>query len=133
MIVAVQVGPHRRIGIEIFPATDIPQHSPFSCGDDDGLAFEPIAHLSERMPDEAMIELAKWMHRASTVKSLHRHLSAARRWPLKPCDSPNLFNRLTRWSLNSPKRRATLQYQPRCGRPSQSLAAVPGSVQRLDS
>src|SRR5713101_2538535 len=99
MIVAVQVGPHRRIGIQKFAAMDIPQHCPFGCGDDDGLAFEPIAHLGERMPDELVIQLAKWMHRASTVTSLHRYLScisAPRRWPLYPCDSPNLFNRLTR-------------------------------------
>src|SRR5262245_50189331 len=62
MPVSVQIGPNGGIGIQEFAAADVSQHGTMTFDDDDGLPFEPIAHLRERMPDVAMIKVSQRMH-----------------------------------------------------------------------
>src|ERR1700677_1880282 len=57
MAMPVQIGPDRRIRIEIFLALGVAQDRPFSRHDHDWLAFAPIPHLRERMPDKGPIQL----------------------------------------------------------------------------
>src|ERR1043165_662042 len=62
IIMTMQVRPNRRVFIQVAIASDIGQHSPFTFGDDDRFAPEPIAHLSKGMPDMPMIELSRSFH-----------------------------------------------------------------------
>ena len=59
MVVAVQIGPDGGIGIEIFAAMNIFDDCAFAADDDNWFGLEPIAHLREGMPDEAVIELGE--------------------------------------------------------------------------
>ncbi len=63
MLVAVKICPDRRVAVEVFAAVDVAKDGAASRGDDDGLAFEPVAHLGERVPEVLMIELGELMHR----------------------------------------------------------------------
>ena len=63
MLMAVQVGPDGRIGVEIFAATHIAQHRAFAFDNHNRLAPQPVAHLRERMPDETVIKLSEPVHR----------------------------------------------------------------------
>ena len=62
MIVSVEVGPDRGVGIQIFPAARISQQRPLPFNDDDGFALEPIPHLGERVPEVAVVEFGKRVH-----------------------------------------------------------------------
>src|SRR5215469_16278788 len=62
MIVAVQIGPNGRIGVEIFAAFDVPEDGAFAGDDHNRLALEPVAHLREGMPDKLVVEFSERMH-----------------------------------------------------------------------
>ncbi len=62
MIVAVQVGPDGRVGIQIFAPANITQHCTLAGRDDNRLVLEPVAHLRERMPDKLAVELGELIH-----------------------------------------------------------------------
>ena len=62
MPVSVQIGPDGSIGIQVGSTVNILQHRPFTCGDDDGLAFGPVRHLGERMPHVTTVQLSDRMH-----------------------------------------------------------------------
>src|SRR5215510_12019751 len=82
MIMAVQVGPNGRIGIEIFPAFHIAQHRPLPFHNHNRFALEPIAHLRERMPEITVIQLSEEMH------SIYNWLSAICYWLFSPPTPP---------------------------------------------
>jgi hypothetical protein len=67
MVMAVEVGPNGGVGIEIFAAANVAQNRAAPGSDDDGLAFEPVAHLGEGMPDVLMVEPGELMHRVMRV------------------------------------------------------------------
>ncbi len=62
VVVAVQVGPDRGVGIEIFPAARVLQDRPVAARDDDRFTFQPVAHLRERMPEVMVVELGESVH-----------------------------------------------------------------------
>ena len=62
MIVAVQVGPDGRVGVEIFPAINIAEERAFAFDNHNRLARQPVAHLRERMPDVRVIQFCQRMH-----------------------------------------------------------------------
>src|SRR5438128_3967411 len=68
MLVPVQIGPDGGIAVEIFATAHIPQHCAPARNDDDRLAFEPVAHLCEWMPDEGVVEFGKFVHRGSRAQ-----------------------------------------------------------------
>ena len=59
VIVAVKVGPDRRVGVDVFPATDIPKQRPFAPLNEQRFASEPVAHLGEWMPEILLVELGQ--------------------------------------------------------------------------
>ncbi len=63
MIVAVQICPNRRIRVEIFTSANVVQHRAFARDNDNRLAFQPVAHLGEGMPDELVIKFGERVHR----------------------------------------------------------------------
>src|SRR6266404_6714162 len=62
MVVAVQVSPDGRVGVQIFPAARIPQHGSMAFNDYDWLPLEPFPHLCERVPDVAAVEFGQAVH-----------------------------------------------------------------------
>lgn len=74
MVVAMEIDPDGRIGIQVFSAMNILQQGSLPSTDHDGLAPEPIAHLCERMPNVPVIELSDAMH---DVKVRTRMVGAA--------------------------------------------------------
>lgn len=67
---AVQIGPDGGIGVQVFLAVNIAQHGAFARRNNNGLAFEPVTHLGERMPDMGVIELGKSVHFGFTIHDL---------------------------------------------------------------
>ena len=65
MVVAVQIGPDGGIAVEILATARIPEDCALSGNDDDRLAIEPVAHLSERVPEVRVVELGELMHSAA--------------------------------------------------------------------
>ena len=62
MIVAVQVGPDGRVGVEIFPAMNVAEHRSVAPGNHHRLTRHPVAHLRERVPDVLPIQFDKRVH-----------------------------------------------------------------------
>ena len=56
VIVSVQIGPDRRIRIKVLAPLHVLEFGAGPTHDNDRLAFEPIAHLGEWMPDVALIQ-----------------------------------------------------------------------------
>ncbi len=55
----MQVGPNRRVRINVLPPLRILKHRPFTrLNDDRLLSLQPILHLRERMPEVTMIFLS---------------------------------------------------------------------------
>src|SRR5690349_9306680 len=66
MVMAVEIGPNRGVGIEIFAAVDIAHNGATSLRNDDGLLLEPVTHLGKRVPDVLMVEFCQRMHDSGT-------------------------------------------------------------------
>src|SRR5262245_58934628 len=91
MIVPVKVGPNGRIGIEVFASFAVAQHGAPPLDNDNRLASQPIPHLSERVPNVAVIQLSNsfhvWRRRAESNCSMSAAECAAvtlrrrRAWP----------------------------------------------------
>src|SRR5262249_15455908 len=62
MVMAVQIGPDGGIGVEIFAVVNIAEDGPLPFQDHNRLTLEPVAHLGERMPDVAVVELGEAVH-----------------------------------------------------------------------
>ena len=62
LLVAVQVRPNRRIGVQIFAPARIPKSGAFAARNHDWLIAEPIFHLRERMPDVLVVQLCDLLH-----------------------------------------------------------------------
>ncbi len=70
MVMAVEIGPDRGVGIEVFFPGDIPEHCATARNDHDRLAFQPVAKLGEWMPDARVIEASKFVHRRIGISNL---------------------------------------------------------------
>src|SRR5688572_24000118 len=77
LIVPVQVGPDRRVRVQILAPPHILEHRSPALHNHDRFTLQPIAHLRERMPDVLMIELRKGMHHASAWFALSPPISSA--------------------------------------------------------
>ena len=62
VFVPVEISPNRGICVEVLASVDIMEHGAFTLQYYDWLALYPIAHLSERVPDEGVIKLGQGMH-----------------------------------------------------------------------
>src|SRR5437660_235180 len=74
MIVSVQVGPNRGIGIEIFSARSIFNHRSFAARDDNRFMALPFPHLGKWVPDKLLIKLSEAFHNnVPTRRAARRH------------------------------------------------------------
>ena len=62
VVVAVQVRPNGRIGVEILAAARVPEHGAAAGDDHNRLAPQPIPHLRKRVPDMGVIETGEPVH-----------------------------------------------------------------------
>ncbi len=62
MLVSVEVRPDRRVRIKKLTALHISEHRAFTFDDDNRLAFEPVAHLREWMPEVLVIQFGERVH-----------------------------------------------------------------------
>ena len=64
MVVAVQVRPDRGICVKIFASANVLQHRALAGRDHHRLAFQPVTHLGEWMPDKLLVEVCELVHPA---------------------------------------------------------------------
>lgn len=62
MRMAVEVCPNGGVRVEVLIAADIAKDRPLAGRNHDRLAFEPILHLCEWMPDVTMIQFSEPVH-----------------------------------------------------------------------
>ena len=84
--VAVHVAPQRRDPVEVAPAVLVDQLVALGGGDDQRLGREPVAHLRERVPEEAPVEVGGGVARGRRLRCapgragvVHRVLSRTAR------------------------------------------------------
>ena len=57
MVVAVQIGPDRRVRIEKLTTFYVAKNRAVSARDNNWFALQPVGHLRERMPHELVVQL----------------------------------------------------------------------------
>ena len=62
VMMPVQIGPDGGVRIQIFASTDIYQDSALAANEHDGLAFQPVPHLGEGMPEIFVVQFSEKMH-----------------------------------------------------------------------
>src|SRR5256885_14683801 len=74
MTMPMEIGPDRRVGIEVFPPPRIAQHRPVAFRDHNRFGLQPVAHLREGVPDVTMIESGELIHgRGEAPRAVARH------------------------------------------------------------
>ena len=62
VMMSMQIGPDGGVRIQIFASMDVFQDSALAANENDGLAFQPVPHLGERMPEIFVVQFSKRMH-----------------------------------------------------------------------
>ena len=62
VIMPVQIGPDGGVGIQVFASMDVFQGRALAANQHDGLAFQPVPHLGEGVPEIFVVQFSEKMH-----------------------------------------------------------------------